>query len=173
MRIDESTFPGATEIHRECGRKLVAAVASAGDVRDRAMTAFGTAVANETATQIYGGDLAVALTDMLERIPGGKPALLAGLRTVQLYKANLQLQRTQDKYAAVCSELEAHRTRVNQTHDGAHGSYMSWPVRIFTPGEGRTVIQHLNNPKQVEIVDSGLVEELSAKRRRSSHERPA
>jgi hypothetical protein len=170
MIIDEATFPDSTEAQREFGRKLVANAAENGNE----IIWFAENVADGVASQKYGAPLAAALQKHFETsFQGGKGYLLAGVRGVQLFQVERQLRELDAKYKAVARELKERRDTAPEPRNGVHGSYRTWPVAIFHPEEGQTVIQHLNDPKKVEIVDRGYVETLSAKRRRTSHERPA
>lgn len=170
MRIDEESFPDSTAVQREFGQKLLANAAA----NDTEIVWFGENLAEGTADQKYGPSLAIALRDHFETaFPCGRMALLAGCRGVQLFQALRNLRALEAKYGTVARELKERRDSAPEPRDGVHGSYRTWPVVIFHPAEGETVIQHLNNPKKVEIVDRGYVETLSAKRRRTDQERPA
>lgn len=170
MRIDEESFPGSTAEQRARGQGLIDNAAS--DFME--VVYFGEHIAEKIADNLYGADLASSLQQHFETAhPGGMAALLAGCRGVQFSKANHDLVVLRAKYNAVARELKERRNSAPAPRDGVHGSYRTWPVRIYHPAEGETVIQHLNDPKKVEIVDRGYVETLSAKRRRTSHERPA
>lgn len=170
MRIDEESFPGSTVEQRARGKELI----DGAELNFMEVVRFGEHIAEKIADDMYGADLASSLQQHFETAhPGGRAALLAGCRGIQFFKAQHDLIVLRSKYNAVARELKERRNSAPEPRDGVHGSYRTWPVRIYHPAEGETVIQHLNDPKKVEIVDRGYVETLSAKRRRTSHERPA
>lgn len=170
MRIDEESFPGSTAEQRARGQALI----DAAEPNFMEVVHFGEHIAEEIADDMYGADLASSLQQHFETAhPGGRAALLAGCRSIQFIKAQHDLTVLRSKYNAVARELKERRDSAPEPRNGVHGSYRTWPVVIYHPAEGETVVQHLNDPKKVEIVDRGYVETLSAKRRRTSYERPA
>ena len=170
MRIDEESFPGSTPEQRGRGQRLLEHAAS----NFMEVVRFGEHVAENVADTMYSPDLAASIQQHFETAhPGGKAALLAGCGGIQFFKANHNLIVLRQKYNAVARELKERRDFAPEPRDGVHGSYRFSPVVIYHPAEGETVVQHLDNPKKVEIVDRGYVETLSAKRRRTDYERPA